>query len=78
MCGLSAVLIAMSYCVLLYLSDYGLGVGQLKDTTNILVKTTKLTITAWSNGFPAQVNRLAVICQIGNGVDRELASMMVQ
>ena len=41
------------FCVI---ADWGMAVGQLKDTTNILVKTTKLTITSWSNGFAPQVS----------------------
>lgn len=41
---------------LLLLQNYGLAVGQLKDSGNILIKTTKLVINGWSSGFASNVS----------------------
>jgi hypothetical protein len=42
------------------LQNYGLAVGELKDSGNIFVKTTKLVITGWSDGAtPAHVSHTA-------------------
>jgi hypothetical protein len=48
--------------------NYGMAFGYLKDTGNILVKTTQLVITGWASGFPANVRGTdSVVCLITAG-----------
>jgi len=47
------------------LQNYGLAVGNLIDPSNILIKTTKLKITAWSDGWVAYVSPGVLSSEVG-------------
>jgi hypothetical protein len=48
--------------VLCCVQNYGLAVGHLKDSNGMLVKTSKLVITGWSdNKTPANVSQSSQI-----------------